>query len=107
MNFVVAAFSGVNGSLDRLTITETSETSGLDDVANALVLQNDQGESKIVLVGREGGTRLEEPLGFAAVRYRANGQPDTGFNGGIVRTGVTTPTDVPPYHTDECPPEHG
>lgn len=109
-DFVVGAFSGVNGSLDTgfgttggLTITDISgPPSGVtppvprsfckgvssdgrsEDVANALVLQNDQGESKIVLVGQSGPHNSPR---FAAVRYRANGQPDTGFGvGGVVET---------------------
>ena len=110
-DFVVGAFSGVNGSLDTgfgengggLTITDISGPQGgptppvprsfckgvasdgrSEDVANALVPQNDQGESKIVLVGQSGPHASPR---FAAVRYRATGQPDTGFGvGGVVET---------------------
>ena len=87
LDFVVGAFSGVNGSLDPgfgtggLTITDIIGPQPVPNDANALVLQND---GKIVLVGRSGPN--ESPR-FAAVRYRADGQPDTGFGvGGIVET---------------------
>ena len=56
-----------------------------EDVANALVLQNDQGESKIVLVGRSGPN--DSPR-FAAVRYTGNGQPDTGFGVDVDGDGI-------------------
>ncbi|MGH8583796.1 MAG: delta-60 repeat domain-containing protein [Gammaproteobacteria bacterium] len=83
IDFVAARFTDT-GTLDPafgtagLTTTDIGGPTAVD-FANALVLQTDQGESKIVLVGYSGPNN-ESPR-FAAVRYRANGAPDTGFGG--------------------------
>ena len=91
LDFVVGAFSP-NGSLDTgfgtggLTITDIIGPQPVPNDANALVLQQD---GKIVLVGRSGPN--ESPR-FAAVRYRADGQPDTGFgDNGMVETPAPGP----------------
>ncbi|MGQ0591896.1 MAG: delta-60 repeat domain-containing protein [Gammaproteobacteria bacterium] len=91
IDFVAARFTDT-GTLDPafgadgLTTTDISGPNPAVDFASALVLQSDQGESKIVLVGRSG---LNESSRFAAVRYLANGAPDTGFGvDGIVELAV-------------------
>ena len=89
LDFVVGAFSSVNGSLDTgfgtggLTITDISGPQPAADGANALGLQDD---SKIVLVGRSGPNESNR---FTVVRYRADGAVDTDFGvDGFVETPV-------------------
>jgi uncharacterized delta-60 repeat protein len=91
IDFAVARFNE-SGALDRGFGTEglmTTDISGPQpavDFANGLVLQNHQGETKILLVGRSGPN---ESSRFAAVRYHATGAPDLGFGvGGIVEIAV-------------------
>ncbi len=92
IDFAVARFNE-SGALDRGFGTEgltTTDISGPQqpavDFANGLVLQDHEGETKILLVGRSGPN--ESPR-FAAVRYHATGAPDLGFGiGGIVEIAV-------------------
>ncbi|MGQ0595597.1 MAG: hypothetical protein ACT4QB_24065 [Gammaproteobacteria bacterium] len=92
VDFAVARFNK-NGGLDAtfgvggpdgLDGLETTDVGSDTDEVNALVLQDDDGQEKIVVVGRsgDGGSRT-----FAVARYTAGGQLDTGFATG----GIATP----------------
>ena len=91
LDFVVGAFSRVNGGLDTgfgirdgLTTTDISGRQPAIDEASALALQNDRGEIKIVLVGRSGPRGSRQ---FTAVRYQVGGLVDPGFGIlGVVET---------------------
>ena len=87
LDFVVAAFSSINGSLDTgfgtsgLTTTDISGPQPALDEASALVRQDD---GKIVLVGRSGPSGSRQ---FTAVRYQVGGLVDPGFGIlGVVET---------------------
>ena len=86
-DFVVARFHkngsldttfGVGGpdGLDGLETTDVSQSNALDQVTD-LVLQDHDGQRKIVLVGSSGPNGSGK---FAVVRYTADGKLDSGFD---------------------------
>lgn len=89
-DLAVARFNGVDGRLDtafgvggpdgRNGIETTDVPNELDEVID-LALQDDDGQKKIVVVGRSG-----PPRKFVVARYTQDGQLDTGF----ATNGITT-----------------
>ena len=80
LDFVIGAFSSVNGSLDTgfgtnggLTTTDIGGSQLARDEASALALQNDRGEIKIVLVGRSGPNRVTSVYRSALPNQRRTG----------------------------------